>query len=182
MKKILLLISLIFLVGCASNSELETVPSEVGNLDSQLIQKDNTIADLEYQVQDLTVSLNSLQIDYDVLQAKFTEKEVALLSAQDQSANYLCDVQIENMKYKNTYSAIAILDGWFALQPGVQELQGTYSTTFWDNVNSRIHTIRYISAEDNLTTTDSFLVFFEEARWKEGILWLTKQCWLDSPH
>lgn len=182
MKKIFLLISLFFLVGCASNSELETVPPEVENLETQLTQKNNTIGDLEYQVLDLTQSLNSLQSDYNTLQAEFTEKEADFLIAQNQSANYLCDVQIETMKYENLKSALAVLNGWFVIQPQVQELQGEYTTQFWNEVDSRIHTIRYISAEDNLSTTDSFMIFFEEIRWKEGVLWLTNQCWLDYPH
>ena len=86
------------------------------------------------------------------------------------------------MKYQNPISAIAILEGWFAVQPHVQEMQGTYSTTFWNDVHSRIHTIRYLSAEDGVSTTDSFLLMFSEAGWEEGLLWMTKQCWLDSPH
>ncbi len=182
MKKILMLVSIIFLVGCASNSELESALAEIENLESQITQKDAYSEDLDNQVHYLNESLDSLQNDYDAIKTELDQKEDQSLNEKNLLPNYLCDVQIENMKYENSYSAIAILDGWFALQPGVGSLQGTYTTTFWDNVESKIHTIRYISAEDNLSTTDSFMVFFEEARWKEGILWLTKQCWLDYPH
>jgi len=104
------------------------------------------------------------------------------MTVQNQAANYLCDEQLEVMKYDNLKSAIAILNGWFVIQPEVKELQGEYTTLFWNEVDSKIHTIRYISAEDNLSKTDSFMIFFEEAGWKEGVLWLTKQCWLDYPH
>ncbi len=86
------------------------------------------------------------------------------------------------MKYQNPIGTIAILEGWFAQQDFVQEMQGTYSTTFWNDVNSRIHTIRYISAEDGLTTTANFLIMFEEAGWQPGILWMTESCWLDYPY
>jgi len=75
MKKILLLISLVFLVGCATNAEPETVPIESKIPDPQLTQKNNTIGDLEYEVLNLTESLNSLQSDYDALQVEFTEME-----------------------------------------------------------------------------------------------------------
>jgi len=182
MKKILLLIPLIFLVGCGSSVERESPPPVVESSESQDIEKDSTIANLEYQVWDLTESLKGLQVDYDALQTELAENEIDLLTIQNQSAMYLCETQLENMKYQNTRGAIAILEGWFAVQPEVQELQGTYSTQFWDGVDSRIHTLRYISAEDNLSTTSSFLIFFEEVGWRNGLLWMTEQCWLDYPH
>jgi len=181
MKKVLLLIPLIFLVGCGSSVERESPTPEIESTKIQVTEKDSAIADLEYQVRDLTESLNSLQSDYITLEAEFADTETDLLAVQNQSGNYLCDVQLENMRYQNTRSAIAILEGWFALQPEVQELQGTYSTPFWDGVDSRIHTLRYVSVEENLSTTTSFLIFFEEAGWKNGLLWMTKQCWLDFP-
>ena len=182
MKKISLLIFFVFLVGCAPKAESESITTEAQIPDPQLTQKNNTIGDLEYEILDLTESLNNLQSDYDALQVEFTEVETNFLDIQNQSENYLCDVQLEVMKYDNLKSAIAILNGWFVIQPEVQEMQGEFTIPFWNDVESRIHTIRYISAEDNLSTTDSFMVFFDEAGWKEGVLWLTRQCWLDSPH
>lgn len=182
MKKILTLICLIFLVGCASRQVPETAPTGKDDSESQMTEKDSTIDDLENQVQSLTDSLEFLQSDYDALQVEYNEKVTEILNTQNQSGDFLCDVQIETMKYENPFSTLAILDGWFALQPGVGSLQGTYSTQFWDGIDSKIHTIRYISTDDDLSHTDSFMAFFEEAGWKEGILWMTKQCWLDSPH
>ena len=181
MKKNLFLIPLILLVGCKSSVGQESPTPEIESTKIQVTEKDSTIADLEYQVSDLTELLNSLRSDYISLEAEFTDKETDLLAVQNQSENYLCDVQLENMRYQNTRSAIAILEGWFALQPEVQELQGTYSTQFWDGIDSRIHTLRYISVKDNLSATTSFLIFFEEAGWKNGLMWMTKQCWLDFP-
>ena len=167
MKKILLLIPLIFLVGCASIFGRESPPPEIESSEIQVTEKNSTIADLEYQVRDLTETLNSLQVDYYAL--------------QDQSGNYLCETRLENMKYQDLKSALAVLNGWFAIQPEVRELSGEYTTLFWDGIESRIHTIRYISTENDLSTTTSFLIFFEEAGWKEGVLSLTNQCWLDFP-
>ncbi len=181
MKKILLIISLFILVGCASNLEPDPTQSETDAQESQITEEGTMVADLENQVQYLTESLNSLQSDYITLQAELNAKEDELQIEQTQSGDYLCDVQIEEMRYDNLKSALAVLNGWFAIQPEVQELQGDYTTQFWNEVESRIHTIRYVSAEDNLSTTASFLIFFEEAGWKEGVLWLTKQCWLDYP-
>jgi len=182
MKRFLLLIPLIFLVGCASIFGRESPTPEIESSEIEVTDQDSTIADLEYQVWDLTESLNNLQDDYVDLQSEFADNETDLLTVRNQAGTYLCETQLDNMRYQNTRGAVAILEGWFAVQPEVQELQGTYSTQFWDGIDSRIHTLRYISAEDNLSTTTSFLIFFEEAGWKSGLLWMTKQCWLDYPH
>jgi DNA repair exonuclease SbcCD ATPase subunit len=182
MKKIFLLIALIFLVGCGSKSELDPTQPETDALETKITAENNIVAELENQVQNLTESLNDLQSDYITLQAELNAKEDELETEQAQAGEHLCDVQIETMKYDNLKSALAVINGWFVIQPEVQEMQGEYTIQFWNEVESRMHTIRYISAEDNLSTTASFLIFFEEAGWKEGVLWLTKQCWLDYPH
>jgi len=173
MKKIIALLALLFLVGCGSNTGPGAAPADLEEQSSQT-QQDGSVAALELQVEDLTAALSSLQSDYDTLQAE-------LLAAQNVSAKFMCENQIENMRYQNPLSAIAILEGWFALQPQVQGLQGSYSTQFWTGVNSRIHTIRYISAVDGLTETASFMIFFEEENWHEGLLSMSDQCWLDFP-
>ena len=177
MKKILLVMSLIFLVGCGSNGELSSAKDEAKDLESQIADKDDEISDLNYQIQTLNDSLDSLQDDYDALMSAGGGDEEGV-----QATSFICENSIENMKYQNPISAIAILEGWFAVQPHVAEMQGTYSTTFWNDVNSRVHTIRYLSAEDGISTTDSFLIMFNEAGWQEGLLWMTKQCWLDYPN
>ena len=174
MKKIITLICLLFLVGCALAPQPETAPASGEDLQAQITEKDNRITGLEGQVQNLTDLLGSLQSDYDELQA-------ASASSEPVSDAYLCPVQLENMRYQNPVSAIAIVEGWFALQDQVKELQGTYSVTFWTGVESRIHTIRYINANTGLSTTASFLIFFDEADWSEGLMWMTEQCWLDFP-
>lgn len=182
MKKIFLLIALVFLVGCGSKSEPDPTQPETAALEKNITAESNVVSELENQVQDLTKSLNDLQSDYITLQVELNAKEEELEIEQAQEGDHLCDVQIETMKYDNLKSALAVINGWFVIQPEVQEMQGEYTTQFWNEVESRMHTIRYISAEDNLSTTASFLIFFEEAGWKEGVLWLTKQCWLDYPH
>jgi len=173
MKKILILISILFLVGCSSNTELVTALAENETLKSQITSKDNYIEDLETQIQVLNESLDTLQTGYDDLKLETT--------GDLSPTKYLCDVQLENMKYESTRSAAAILEGWFAVQPQARLIQGTYATAFWTGVKSTIHTIRYISEETGLTTTSTFMIFFEEEGWKPGLLWMTEQCWLDFP-
>ncbi len=174
MKKIIILICMLFLVGCALSPQPEADPASGEDLQAQITEKDIRITELEGQVQNLTDMLGSLQSDYDELQA-------ASASSEPVSETYLCPVLLENMRYQNPVSAIAIVEGWFALQDQVKELQGTYSTTFWTGVESRIHTIRYINENTGLSTTASFLIFFDEADWSEGLMWMTEQCWLDFP-
>ena len=183
MKKIALLLMVFLLVGCGARSEADSASAEDSSLASQ--DKDSYIADLEYQINDLTGSLETLRSDYATLSVE-NETLKARISGgagggEGTGSIYLCPETIK-MRYDNPTGAIAILEGWFAIQDHVRLMEGTYSTPFWDKVSSRIHTIRYINEEDGLSTTDSFLIMFEEAGWMPGTLWMTQQCWLDPPY
>jgi hypothetical protein len=179
MKKITLLLCLVFLVGCSAAPALEeTLPPDSSSDTAALLsEKDHSIAVLEYQVEDLTEELASLQLEYDALLAAAGEQ-----AGEGQPASFLCEDPPANMRYDSSIGTIAIVEGWFATQPFVQEMQGTYSTTFWNDVKSRIHTIRYLSTEDGLTTTATFLIMFNEAGWMPGVLWMNESCWLDYPY
>ena len=185
MKRIILTLILLLMVGCGARREPDS--GAVEGLSSVSENKDAYIIELEHQVQDLTGSLETLRSDYATLSVENDNLRAQIsgaVSGGDEVETgpiYLCPEQVQ-MKYQNATGAIAILEGWFAVQPQVRLMQGTYSTTFWDNVNSRIHTIRYIADDDGLTTTDSFLIMFEEAGWMPGTLWMTEQCWLDPPY
>jgi len=186
MKKIIFwMMAALLLVGCSSSTldqELETARAELDALETEIARRDETIAAMETQVLDLTATMTSLQSENEALQAAVETQGEGPGDYDLPAASLLCEQQIENVRYQNPKSTIAILEGWFAVQPQVAELQGTYSTQFWTDVKSRIHTLRYLNAEDNLSKTSTFLIFFEEAGWQEGILWMTEQCWLDSPH
>ena len=182
MKKILLVITiLLFLVGCspAAAPVAEAPPAEPAEESADTTDdKDSTIAVLEYQVEDLTTKLAELQVENDALKAQMGEAGEA-----EAPSGFMCEGhETINVRYDNPATAIAILEGWIAGLPRVSELQGTYSTAFWTDVNSRIHTVRYISAVDGLTTTETFLIMFEEGGWQPGVLWMTESCWLDYPN
>lgn len=178
MKKVLLIISLIFLVGCTAAPEVSEAPSsDSADMEAMLSEKDNAIAVLEYQIGDLTEQLDGLQMENEVLQA---ESEGMVVG--DQPSGFMCENEIGNVRYDTPVGTIAIVEGWFATQEFVQSMDGTYSTQFWTGVNSRIHTIRYTSAEDGLSTTANFLIMFAEAGWEPGILYLDNSCWLDYPY
>lgn len=179
MKKILLVISLLFLVGCsAAPAPVEEAPPAAPAEESaDAADCDSAVAVLEYQVENLTERVAVLQAENDTLKTQGGD------AGEAQTSNFMCEGHEQLfMRYENPQTAIAILEGWFAGQPRVSELQGTYSTQFWNDVNSRIHTIRYISADDSLTTTDTFLLMFEEGGWQPGVLWMTESCWLDYPY
>ena len=178
MKKVLLIITLVFLVGCSASPAVQEAPaSDSSDLTAILSEKDGTIAVLEYQVEDLTEQLASLQLENDALLAV---SEGA--PAEGQSSGFMCENQIGNVRYDTPVGTIAIVEGWFATQDYVQSMDGTYSTQFWTGVNSRVHTIRYTSAEDGLSTTANFLIMFAEAGWEPGVLYLNDSCWLDYPY
>ncbi len=178
MKKILLIISLVFLVGCTAAPDVkETDSSDSSDLTAMLSEKEKSIAVLEYLVEDLNEQVDGLQLENAALLA-VSEGQLA----GDQPSGFMCEEMLDSMRYDSLIGTIAILEGWFAVQPYVQEMQGTYSTAFWSDVNSRVHTIRYISTEDGLTTTANFLIMFEEAGWQPGILYMTESCWLDYPY
>lgn len=177
MKKILLVISLLFLVGCsgASTPDEEAPPAAPAE-QSAAGDQSSEIAVLEYQVEDLTERLAALQAENDALKSQVGESGEVLASG------FMCENTLDNMKYSDPIGTIAIIEGWFATQDFVEKIQGTYSTTFWNDINSRVHTIRYISSEDGLTTTANFLIMFEEAGWQPGVLYMTESCWLDYPY
>ena len=178
MKKVLLIISLVFLVGCSASPAAQEEPaSDSSDLTATLSEKDGTIAVLEYQVDDLAQRLADLQLENDALLAASEDQP-----ADDQSSGFMCETVLGNVRYDTPIGTIAILEGWFATQPFVGKMEGTYSTQFWNGVNSRIHTIRYIAAEDGLSTTANFLIMFEEAGWQPGVLYLDNSCWLDYPY
>ena len=176
MKKTALLVIVVFLLAACGTQQVTDSPAgDAPDWEARLAEKDGTIADLEEQVAQLSEQLDLLQEDYDSLLAG---------SAADQAASsspYLCESTLENMKYTSPAGTVDILEGWFALQPDVAEVQGKYSTQFWADVKSRIHTIRYISEESGVSETATFLIFFEEGGWQPGLLNMTDQCWLDFP-
>jgi hypothetical protein len=178
MKKVLLIIALLFLVGCSAAPAEQAAPgSDSSDTAALLAEKDDAIAVLEYQVDSLTDQVDGLQLENAALLAASEGQ-----SAEGQVSSFMCENPLGNVRYDTPVGTIAILEGWFATQDFVQSMEGTYSTQFWSGVNSRIHTIRYTSAIDGLSTTANFLIMFEEAGWQPGIMYLDESCWLDYPY
>lgn len=196
MKKTLMLISLMFLIGCAPKAELESALTKISALESQISQQDTIMGELEDQSQSLNDSLASLQSDFDTLsgeydtlfeeketlQTKYSDTRKELQSAEHSLGNLVCSKQIDDMVYENIFDVSTILAGWWVKQSGVQSVQGTYRDHIWSNADTKIHSIMFTSSDDNQQYVEHFLVFFDEFGWDEGIFWLSRQCWLDSPY
>ena len=177
MKKVLLIISLVILVGCSAAPAVQDPPaSDSSDLTAMLSEKDGTIAVLEYQVEDMTQQLVDLQLENDALLVASGSE------TGDQPGNFMCEDRPASIRYDSVVGAIAIVEGWFATQPFVGTMDGTFSSVFWTGVQSRVHTIRYTSAEDGISTTANFMIMFEEAGWQPGVLYMTDSCWLDYPY
>ncbi len=89
MKKIVLLITLVFLVGCSASPAAEAVPAaDAADQTSQQTDTDGAVAVLEYQVSDLTDKLATLQAEYDTLLAASEGQ-----SAEAQSSGFMCESQ-----------------------------------------------------------------------------------------
>jgi hypothetical protein len=182
MKKLLMLVLVLFLVGCspAAAPPQEAAPAQPDTAADQpavdTSDKDAQIAVLEYQIEDLNQELATLQTEYDALLAASGG------DAEAPVGGFMCENPPASIRYDTPVGTIAIIEGWFATQPYVQSMEGTYSTQFWTGVNSRVHTIRYTSAEDGLSTTANFMIMFEEAGWQPGVLYMTDSCWLDYPY
>ena len=178
MKKVLLIISILFLVSCSAAPAVEEAPAaDSSDVTALLSEKDNEIAVLEYQVESLTEQVDGLLLENAALLAASEGQP-----AEGQPSGFMCENPMGNVRYDTPVGTIAILEGWFATQEFVQSMDGTYSTQFWTGVISRIHTIRYTSAVDGLSTTANFLIMFEEGGWQPGILYLNDSCWLDYPY
>ena len=207
MRKFNILIFSILFAACGSKAELEAAQTEIvkaqGTLETQAseissLQGENE--DYEDQVSDLISQIDDLENTKDALETNLTEAEDALstletgyeeLQSSNSSANreirdltaelgeLQCDEQIDDMLYDDILTVSTILLAWWARQPSVERVQGTYRDTIWSNTDTKIHSVRYIAANDNQSYVEHFLVFFPEFGWESGVFWLTGQCWLD---
>jgi predicted nuclease with TOPRIM domain len=194
--------SFIFLIGCTSKTELDSALAdldsalmEISSLESKTLEQENTIKDYEDQLSTLVAEnenliaknelLNqdyeSLVNEKDELQSKYRENNLELTEANIQLEKLICDEQLDQMEYNNIFDASTILAGWWALQPSVSSVRGTYRDHIWSNADTKIHAIQFISSNDNEQYVEHFLVYFDEFGMKPGVFWVGGQCWLDVP-
>ena len=186
--------------GTAHLSEVNQLTSEISELStdlketqSELVEKETSLANLSeemnslnQQYEDLSSSFSELQTKYDELETTFEETEEKLselysdrISLEAKISFYKCDERIPGMKYESIVNISEILSGWMAQQRWVERVQGTYRDSIWNNTDTKIHAVRYISSDDGNSYVDHFLVYFDEFGWTEGVFWLSGQCWLN---
>lgn len=195
MKRVIFVLSAILLSACVSKSEFQSAQSRIVELEAQVDSGTDEIRALEDQVQELesdievleadraeaVAELAGLEDDYADLQTERNDLNRQVLNLSRQVGELVCAQQISDMKYENILDASTIMAAWWARQPDVERVQGTYRDTIWSNADTKIHAVRYISLQDNQPYVEHFLVYFLEFSMSPGVFWVGGQCWLDAP-
>jgi len=138
------------------------------------------LEDVKSEKDDLNSKMEALQFSYDELESKYSEARSKVTSLTSEVQKYVCDDQIDDMNYENILDASTIMAAWWANQSDVERVQVTYRNSFWPNADTKIHTVEYVSAEDNQQYVEHFLIYFREFGMNPGVYWVKGQCWLDN--
>ena len=84
------------------------------------------------------------------------------------------------MDYSSIQSSSSRLQGFVANLSDTDHVSYAVRNTLWNNADSKIHGIRYVS-NDGKTYSRQLLVYIDELGWDEGTFYIDGQCWLDSP-
>jgi hypothetical protein len=146
--------------GATATSQLATVQANLSTMDA-------TQAALETEIEDTTRERNEA-----IRQNTTTSLQLE---------KHICEESLTGMDYSSIANASAILMGFVAQQPWAERTQGTFRDSIWNNVDTKIHGVRYIGSRDHQPYVTYFMVYFPELTWKRGVYWLDRQCWLDRP-
>ena len=119
-------------------------------------------------------------LEYDELDDTYQEVKTQPNRLEDQLEDLQCEEKIPNMTYSDIFNSSTILSAWMADQSWVESVQGSYRDSIRNDVDSKIHAIRYISSNDNQPHVEHFVVYFDELEWEKGVFWIAGQCWLDK--
>lgn len=161
-----------------TSSQLSKTQSELSEVNSKLTEDENLVSNLTQANIELSDQIDELENTKSTLQ-----EQVASLTFDNRQLNnelktYQCKDTLVDMQYDSIINASEILSGWMARQDWVERVQGTYRDSIWNNADTKIHGIRYISSDDHEPYVDYFLIYFNEFGWTEGVFWLSGQCWL----
>jgi hypothetical protein len=172
--------------GCVPKADLESAQAEGAQLQARVAELEGQVTDQEALLAQRELDLQSLQHDLDEAATQLHESEGAYSEAHNEAVRlaaelrrYVCDQQIDDMEYEDILDISTILSGWWATQPGVERVQGSYRDTIWSNAMTKIHAIRFVSSEDHQPYVEHFLVYFDELAMEHGVFWIGHQCWLD---
>jgi len=57
----------------------------------------------------------------------------------------------------------------------------TVRTSIYNNTDTRLHGITYVSRDDNEAYLKQFLVYYKEFGWNTSTFDIDGQCWLEAP-
>lgn len=192
-KKLIVVIVLVmlFMGACGVPQEdYDTAVEQTALLESSLTgyqidqqQLEEQLLETEAKLNASTTSLSGLQNQYDDLDIEYRDLDRTtkntIQTIQSQLELHVCDQQLPDMRYESIMDVSTILQAFISGQEDTLRVSGTYRDTIWSNTQTKIHSIRYRSADDNEMYVDHFLVYFDEFGWGEGVFWISWQCWLD---
>jgi outer membrane murein-binding lipoprotein Lpp len=158
----------------AAQSEAQEAQAEATGLASKLEAKEAELVAAQEQIAQLDTDLESARAA-----EQAAKREASKLSAEVDK--YLCDSQINDMKYDDVMSASTILSAWFATRPDTKQVHTPYRDKIWNNALSQLHGITYTSEADNQQYVEHFMVYFDEFGFTPSVFWIGGQCWLDPP-
>lgn len=136
----------------------ETSQERIENLDSQLSSSRNQLASTLKRVGEL--------------------EEI-----EDKYNQVICDPNLMEqlkMDYSGIQASSSRLQGFVSTLPDVDHISWAYRTTIWNNTDSKVHGVRYVS-EDGNAYSHQYLVYVKEFGWDEATFDIGGQCWLDPP-
>jgi outer membrane murein-binding lipoprotein Lpp len=188
MKQVLVVLTALLISSCASPAKLDEAQARASELQVRADQQEAVISALRSQVDGLKTQLSTAQSDLDNAKSENDSLQTELSAANSSLsklrvlANKLtCQDEITDMKYENILDASTIMAAWWARQPDVERVQGTYRDSIWSNADTKVHAVRYISSDDGQPYVEHFLVYFPEFDMNPGVFWVKGQCWLDVP-
>ena len=164
----------------AAWNQMATLASEKKEMEADLSDQAEEIILNQEEIVSLQDEFTALQIEYDELDDTYQEAKTQLNRLEVQLEDLQCDEKIPNMTYSDIFNSSTILSAWMADQSWVESVQGSYRDSIRNDVDSKIHAIRYISSNDNQPHVEHFVVYFDELGWEKGVFWIAGQCWLDK--
>ena len=169
-----------------TENKLEDTENKLENAENKLEESENKLEESE----------NKLEI----ASATITEKESELSQAGEEIAvlvidnldlkedirvlrpleDLLCDDQI-SMDYSGLLNSTSRISSYVGTLSHVSRVSLTWRTELWNNRDSRIHGISFVSRNDNKAYLKQYLIYYNEGGMKQSAFDIGNQCWLDAP-
>jgi uncharacterized protein (DUF3084 family) len=169
---------------------LDKVSSDLDSCTSQLNTAEEKFQTADRELQELTQSsqesIEKLESQLALSRDQIAVKNTSLRELESIANKYnqlICDpysMDQLKMDYSSLQSSSSRLQGFVANLDDTDHVSNSVRNTLWNNADSKIHGITYVSDEGN-TYSRQFLVYVNELGWDEGTFYIDGQCWLDPP-